>query len=178
VPGQETNPPGHNQHPIIVVDYDPAWPEQFARIAAQVRTAAGELIPEVHHVGSTSVPGLAAKPIIDLLGGVRALRDAEAAREALEQIGFVYTPQYEHEMPDRRYFTQMNAVHFHVVEIGHEFYERHLAFRDWLRTHPEDRDAYAALKRELAQQYRDQRAAYTDAKTEFIRAIEHKALAP
>ena len=167
--------PRAKPRPVTVVGYDPAWPRRYADVAAAIRRAVGSRIPRLEHVGSTSVPGCRAKPILDVMGGVSDLADAEAARPALERLGFAYRPEYEDEMPYRRYFTQVNAVHFHVVEVDHEFWTRHLAFRDWLRTHDEDREAYGDLKTRLAAEYGTDRRRYTDAKTDFIRAIEAKA---
>lgn len=160
--------------PVTIVDYDPGWPEQFRAERARIMAAAGGLIATVEHFGSTSVPGLAAKPILDLLGGVAALADAERAIAPIESLGYTYVPQYEAIFPERRYFRRTDGQrpthHLHVVEIGSDFWARHLRFRDLLRADPELAGRYAALKRELAARYGRDRDGYTDAKTAFIEA--------
>jgi len=161
--------------PICVSDYDASWPQRYDNLAEVIRSVAGTRIPHLEHIGSTAVPGCAAKPIIDIMGGVTALADADAARMDLESIGYSYVDKYEDVMPYRRYFVQP-GVHLHVVETRHEFWARHLASRDWLRTHDSDRDAYAALKREFAARFRYDGDGYTEAKTTFVRSIERRAI--
>jgi GrpB-like predicted nucleotidyltransferase (UPF0157 family) len=160
--------------PVTIVDYDLAWPERFQAESARIMAATRGLIVTIEHFGSTSVPGLAAKPIIDLLAGVMALADADQAIAPIESLGYIYVPQYEDIFPERRYFRRTDGErpthHLHVVEIGSDFWERHLRFRDLLRADPELAGRYAALKRELAARYGRDRVGYTDAKTEFIEA--------
>lgn len=101
---------------------------------------------EIEHVGSTAVAGLAAKPIIDIQVGVASLDDSTRIVAAVEALGYVYVPEFERELPNRRFFrraspTGITTHHVHVVErTDHEWWDRHIWFRDWLRTHPEDRD--------------------------------------
>lgn len=166
--------------PVVVVDHDPEWPRRFEVERERIARAIGEWITAMEHVGSTAVPGLAAKPIVDIMVGIGDLADAVHCIGPLEGLGYEYVSEYEDEMPFRRYFRKdddegSRVVHLHMVEPSHRFWQRHLAFRDWLRTHPEDARAYGELKRELAERYRDDRPAYTEAKTEFIREIERRA---
>lgn len=167
--------------PVVIVDYDPRWPEAYERARLDIVAAGGGDVVAVEHVGSTAVPGLSAKPIIDIMAGVRCLADVERFRPALEAAGYVYHPEMEQFIPDRRYFTKgsggVSVQHLHVAEHGGEFWERHLLFRDYLRAHPEARAAYDRLKRQLAARFRDDRPAYTDAKTEFIEGIVARARA-
>jgi GrpB-like predicted nucleotidyltransferase (UPF0157 family) len=171
---------------IVIVDYEPEWPAQFEAERLKLAAALGEYALAIEHIGSTSVPGLAAKPIIDILIGVRSLADADAhCIEPIVALGYEYVAKLEEMMPFRRYFRRLSQTardprkhthHIHLVEITHPFWERHLLFRDYLRSHPEARDAYADLKRDLAAQTLDT-AAYTDAKTAFIQDIEARSRA-
>lgn len=167
---------------VIIVDYDPSWPNVFEAEKTRLLSVAGEFIAAIEHIGSTSVPGLGAKPIIDILAGVRTLAEGRQTIVPLTtQLGYEYMPEYEVEMPYRLYFNKHPPVgdqfHLHMVETTSEFWERHLLFRNYLRVHPEAAQEYDRLKRRLAKEYRAQREAYTDAKTEFVRSIETKARA-
>jgi len=157
---------------VLVVDPDPRWPAMFDAEAARVRAAAGERLVACEHVGSTSVLGLAAKPVIDILGGVKTLADADAVVPRIVSIGYDYVRKWEAEMPGRRYFVRrargVRTHHLHVVEVDSDFWRDHLLFRDHLRTHPVDVIRYAALKQELAESLGDDREAYTDGKADFI----------
>jgi GrpB-like predicted nucleotidyltransferase (UPF0157 family) len=166
---------------IVVADYDPAWAEVFARDRAAIAGALGDIARGIEHVGSTSVPGLAAKPIIDILLGVDE-DDLDRIIEPLERIGYAYDPDWEISIPRRRYFRRLlpdgtNTHHLHAVPIGGEFWTRHLRFRDYLRAHPSKAEEYAALKRETARRHRGG-IDYTFAKTEFIRSVEALAGVP
>jgi GrpB-like predicted nucleotidyltransferase (UPF0157 family) len=171
--------------PIAIADYDPRWAAMYADESARVQNAAGEWLLNIEHVGSTSVPGLAAKPIVDMMPGLRSLDDAPQIVSAMEGLGYQYIPDYEDELPERRYFVRppgrgyrhKRLFHVHAVETTSAFWRRHLAFRDYLRTHAETADEYAALKRRLAAEYGSDRVGYTEAKTEFITRIESLALA-
>jgi GrpB-like predicted nucleotidyltransferase (UPF0157 family) len=162
-------------HPVRVVDYDPRWPQLYAEEEKRLRAAIGRHLLALEHAGSTSVPGLAAKPTIDILAGVRSLDEAQACIAPLEALGYEYNPEFEDTMPERRYFRLMkdeeHLVHIHMVEITSEFWRTHLLFRDYLRAHPETARAYGELKRALAQQYGPDRDGYTDAKADFIQGV-------
>lgn len=166
---------------IEVVPYDPGWPPAFEEAAAKLSSALQPWIVEIEHIGSTAVPGLAAKPVIDILVGVRSLDQSAEIVAAAEGLGYEYVPEFEVELPFRRYFRRWAAgrrTHqVHLVERSNvEWWDRHVAFRDWLRGHPEDLDAYANLKKRLAEHHPQDRIAYTDGKTDFIRSIEQRAL--
>jgi GrpB-like predicted nucleotidyltransferase (UPF0157 family) len=168
--------------PVEVVDYDPHWPKLFDREKAQILSVIGNRVTAIEHVGSTAVPGLGAKPIIDVMVGIHRLIDAKDCIRPLERIGYEYVPEYEASMPERRYFRKgpnepNKHYHLHMVEHGSEFWKRHLLFRDYLRTHPDTASEYYELKRQLATRYRLNREAYTDAKTFFIESIVSKASA-
>ncbi|MBN1260483.1 MAG: GrpB family protein [Anaerolineae bacterium] len=156
---------------IIVAPYDPAWPQRFEVERARVAQALGDLALEIHHVGSTAAPGLAAKPIIDILVVVRHLDDAPACAPALARLGYRFIDHPDN--VDRRYFRKGHprTHHLHIVAQGTAAHRDTLAFRDALRADPDLRDAYARLKVALGEQYRHDRSAYTAHKTDFVRKV-------
>lgn len=167
--------------PPVVVDYDPRWPALFESERALLADALAVLhpAPRIEHVGSTAVPGLAAKPVVDIMIGVAHLDDLDRLVEPLRRLGYEYVPELEVSMPNRRYFRRNNArgervIQVHAVVVESPFWHRHLRFRDHLRTHPEDAAAYARLKRELADTHATTHA-YTFAKSAFIREVETRA---
>jgi GrpB-like predicted nucleotidyltransferase (UPF0157 family) len=135
----------------------------------------------LEHVGSTAVPGLGAKPIIDMLLGVGRLAEVEARLPALEALGYEYVPRFESRLPERRFFVGVaprgRTHHLHGVEIGGSFWQRQLLFRDCLRSEPETAAAYERLKRDLARRHADDRETYTEAKADFIEAVLERASA-
>ena len=166
--------------PVIIVDYNPDWPARYQAESARIFLAIEPWVAAIEHIGSTSVPGLGAKPIIDIMVGIHSLDDASHCIEPLRALGYQYHPEFEDSLPERRYFNRGprdDHYHLHMVELDGGFWERHLLFRDYLMSHPETAQEYERLKRELAAQYRDDRSGYTDAKTEFITSIEQKAQA-
>lgn len=168
--------------PIEVVPYDQRWEEFFADAERELQVALAPFVVEIEHIGSTAVPGLAAKPVIDIQVGVRTLDDSVEIVSAVESIGYEYVPEFEDELPDRRYFRRWvdgrRSHQVHLIERSNtEWWDRHVRFRDWLRAHDEDRDRYAELKMNLAAVHRDDRRAYTDAKSDFIRAIGVSSIA-
>lgn len=164
---------------IILVESDPNWPSQFEAERAGILKLIGEFHPIIEHIGSTSIAGLAAKPTVDVMIGLARLADANTCVARFESLGYTYAPEYEDEMPYRRFFWKKpdGEPHFnvHVVERTHEFWERHLLFRDYLRDHPETAREYEELKRELAPQFGKEVNDYADAKGPFIRRIEAAA---
>ena len=161
-----------DREPIVVVDYDSAWPETFDQLARPVREALADLGVEVEHIGSTAVPGLAAKPIVDIDVVVPSAAAAPAAIERLRGLGYVY--QGDKGVPGREAFLWPPGAprhHLYVVVAGGEPHTAHVRFRDHLREHPETAEEYAGLKRELARRHGGERLAYTDAKSEFVEAV-------
>jgi GrpB-like predicted nucleotidyltransferase (UPF0157 family) len=174
---------GKPSTPVIIVPYDPAWPAA-ARALAQVYAAAlSDLTTAVEHVGSTSVPGLAAKPIIDIniVIASRALlpevieRLASLGYQHQGDLGIVEREAFKgdgsDEVPRDGSGRHWPAHHLYVCAADNEELRRQILFRDWLRTHPEDADAYGALKEQLAQRFRHDREGYTNAKTAFIEEV-------
>jgi GrpB-like predicted nucleotidyltransferase (UPF0157 family) len=160
---------------LVLSEYQDTWPEQFLRAAEQLRASVPVPGAVLEHIGSTSVPGLCAKPVLDLLLGVSSLGAVEASIAALASAGFVYRPEYEVAIPDRRYFVRPEGptvrVHLHAVLLGGPLWQQHLYFRNALRQEPQLREQYAALKRSLAVAHTGDKAAYTEAKAPFIRQV-------
>jgi GrpB-like predicted nucleotidyltransferase (UPF0157 family) len=160
---------------IEIVPYDPEWPRRFERIAAEVRDTLGPVARDVVHVGSTSVPGLAAKPIIDVVVLVDDSTDEDAYVPALAARGYevrVREPDwFEHRMLKRFDPT----VNLHVFSVGCDEVADLVRFRDWLRTHDDDRRRYEETKRALAMQEWDSGQHYADAKTDVVREILERA---
>jgi GrpB-like predicted nucleotidyltransferase (UPF0157 family) len=167
-----------DEDPIELRPYDPRWPDAFSEEAAALRAAiGGGLDLAIHHVGSTAIPGLSAKPIIDII--VVADRDRWPALIApIEALGYAYWAGNPD--PDRMFFVKgmppFGAGRTHHVHVRPaEALERHLRFRDFLIAHPDDAGRYERLKRELAERFRCDRDAYTEAKTTFVEEILAKA---
>ena len=148
---------------VEVVEYDDVWPARFTAEADQIRAALGSQLRKIEHVGSTSVPGLAAKPTVDIALSVESFDALDVA--ALEELGYRYVQEYDEETPNRRYFSKP-GYHVHAYEQEHDEFLDYVRFRDYLRTHDEDRDAYGALKFRLARDHEP--AEYQDAKSPFV----------
>lgn len=165
--------------PVVVVGYDPGWPARYEAERQLVVGVLGDRVLGIEHMGSTAVPGLAAKPVVDMMAGVADREAAEACLPALAGAGFTdVTPCDEH---PGWYFCvgkgeRPHDVHLHLVEHGARFWDRHIRFRDYLRAHPATGDEYARLKLALAGRHGRARQAYCDAKTGFIKRVEIKAL--
>jgi len=158
--------------PIVLAEYNEEWPILFEQIARPVLAAVADLGAEVEHVGSTSVPGLSAKPIIDIDVVVRSRDDVPAAIERLRSLGYLY--QGDKGIRGREAFRwprRAEPHHLYVVVAGSPPHEDHIHFRDYLRGHPGVAREYAALKTTLARKHSDDRLGYTDAKTEFIAGV-------
>jgi GrpB-like predicted nucleotidyltransferase (UPF0157 family) len=160
---------------VLIVDYDAEWPRQFAVEAAKIRAALGDRVLLLEHVGSTSVPGLAAKPILDILLVVADSADEPSYVPALERGGYVLRTR-EPEWFEHRVLKGVEpAVNLHVFSPGCTETERMLLMRDWLRTHDDDRALYENTKRELAQHTWKYVQNYADAKTAVVEAILARA---
>jgi GrpB-like predicted nucleotidyltransferase (UPF0157 family) len=168
---------------IELVGYDFGWPAEFQAEEARIRAVLPrKLILGVEHFGSTAIPGLAAKPIIDILIAVSSLQEArEQAIGPLEAIGYSF---WRDNPKDDRLFlvkglppnAERRTHHIHMTETNGELWQR-LLFRDYLRRHPEEARAYERLKRNLAAAYREDREAYTASKADYIKSVMEKAQA-
>jgi GrpB-like predicted nucleotidyltransferase (UPF0157 family) len=167
---------------VVVVEYDPEWQRRFERLREAVAPALGDVAVSIEHVGSTSVPGLAAKPIVDVDVVVATAADVPVATERLTTLG--YGHQGDLGIPGREAFSRptegvLSAVahNLYVCAADAAELQRHLAFRDYLRAHPDAVQDYAAVKREGARRTPDDRDAYQDFKSPVVRRILERALA-
>jgi GrpB-like predicted nucleotidyltransferase (UPF0157 family) len=151
---------------VTIVPYDAKWPARFRELAVPLRHALGDVARRIDHIGSTSVPGLDAKPIIDMQISVQSFEPLDAYRDPLESLGYVF--RSENEERTKRYFREPPGTprtHVHVRQAGSWAEQFALLFRDYLRAHPEAARDYATVKYQLAAQFAEDRHGYTDAKT-------------
>lgn len=185
---------------IEIVPYNPDWKTKFKEKKNLLSELVKEFNPIIEHIGSTSIEGLGAKPIVDIQIGMRKYKDLNLSVELMISAGYVYYKKYEDVLPLRRYFVKAANIqgnglpkvlytyedkfdrkehphlfHVHVVELNSYWWRRHIAFRDYLRANNDARDEYYKLKLELAKREWDDKNDYTDAKTEFIKSIEKLA---
>jgi GrpB-like predicted nucleotidyltransferase (UPF0157 family) len=164
--------------PVEIVPYDPSWPTRFQEEAEVLRRAlAAWLAGPIEHIGSTAVPGLAAKPVIDIMAGVQSLDLSRPAIAAATELGYCYGP-YRPEL--EHWFCKPSPAfrthHLHLMPVGTPQWLRPIAFRDHLRAHPDVAREYETLKRRLALEHRMNREAYTQAKGPFIDRVTDSAL--
>lgn len=161
---------------VDVKPYDPKWVSMFEQEADTLRNIFGAQLVTVHHIGSTAVPGLSAKPIIDLMPIVYDIQLVDQYNPSMQKTG--YTPMGEYEIPGRRFFFKgqdHRTHHVHVYQVGSPEIVRHLAFRDYLRTHPRCASEYGDLKRELAEKFPFDIEAYMQGKEDLVLKIEQQA---
>lgn len=186
---------------IVIEPHNPDWSNQFTIESGKITDCIINVSPVIHHIGSTSIFGLCAKPIIDIMLGLNSIEELNEIVHSMQSIGYSYVSRYEDTMPYRRYFVRysqnenlpyitivdssatnmgelgyQSLVHVHSVVIGSEFWERHLAFRDYLRCHSDERDKYGDFKLALAGQDWENSLEYSAAKHGFIQEMQRKAL--
>ncbi len=162
--------------PIQIVDYDPAWAIDFARLRLHLLATVEDIALAVEHVGSTAVPCLAAKPILDVDVVVASVSQVQAVIARLAEIGYMHLGDLG--IAGREAFASPSNTpvhHLYVIVKGSEPWRNHIQFRDYLREHAEAAEAYARLKRSLAEKFRNDRDGYTGAKTDFVDEILRKA---
>lgn len=160
-----------------LAEYNPEWPRLYEQEAAAIEAALGEEVIEIRHIGSTSVPGLRAKPIIDILVAVESFAPVASYSARLSSLGYTHQPM---DTDDERLFFWKGIPrthHLHIVEYATWEHQRHIIFSEYLRTHPEVARLYVQVKQELAVAFKHNRPAYTRGKTAFIKAIMDRALA-
>ncbi len=174
--------PRYRSAPVRLEAYDPRWPERYAAEVRVLRTALGADLRATEHVGSTAIPGMPAKPVIDILADVDDRGEFRGVVRRLRGIGYVYDPAAEADDPARRVFRKgpddmdrLRTHHLHVTEAGGHYWRRLVAFRDHLRHHPDAAEAYRSLKQQLVARLAHDSRAYTAAKHEFVTAIERQA---
>jgi GrpB-like predicted nucleotidyltransferase (UPF0157 family) len=168
--------------PITIQDYNPAWPALFEEERTRLQATLGPLVHTIEHVGSTSVPGQAAKPIVDLLVGVRSLAEArQSAITLMGELGYIYRPDYEAWLPGELFFRKGPpgpwTHHAHVMEPSNPRWKELICLRDYLRRHPEVVEAYGQLKKAIALVFGDDIVGFGNAKEPFVRAVLARAMA-
>lgn len=166
--------------PVVLAEYDPSWPAQFEAEKARLMAALGYCTEggvayHLEHVGSTSIPGMAAKPCIDIAVDAYPFPIPEARVKALQDIGYEYLG--EHGLAGRQFFRKGSQIHLHVVSLESEHGQRWILFRDYLRANLDRASAYQKVKRQLAVQHADDPSKYTGAKTDIVRELEREAYA-
>jgi len=165
-------------NPVIIEDYDPRWPQQFEMLRSRIAAVLNELAVCIEHVGSTAVPGLAAKPVIDIDILLRSSSDLPLVIRRLAELGYQHRGDLG--ISGREAFrAKGQAVQHHLYVCPPESYEykRHIAFRNYLREHAAEADDYALLKRELARKFGSDREGYNQAKNQFVQGILLRTLA-
>lgn len=163
---------------VEVIAHNPRWRDAFEAEAAQVARALGENVVALHHIGSTAIPNIYAKPVIDLLVEVREITDVDRQSAAIESLG--YEVMGEFGIPGRRYFRKddsggVRTHQIHVFAAGSTEVERHLAFRDYMIAHPDEAQQYSELKRMLAEKHSENAHGYIDGKDPYIKEIDLRA---
>ncbi|MFN8578463.1 MAG: GrpB family protein [Candidatus Sericytochromatia bacterium] len=186
---------------IEIIEYNPQWEKDFLKEKEIISSALEKFSPVIEHIGSTSVKGLGAKPIIDIMLGLEKHEYLDLISEQMISIGFTYYRIYNDLMPERRFFVRqkksdllptlkyydkdeitpkergyISIVNCHCTTLNNEFWNRHLSFRNYLRNNDNVRDEYYNLKKDLSKKEWEKLNDYADAKTDFIRSIEKKAL--
>ena len=164
---------------IIVAPPDPAWPARYTVEAGRVQAALAPILIDLHHIGSTSIPGIFAKPVIDMLAEIHSPEAADGCAGAMRDLGYEIMGEFG--IPGRRFFRKNNPegvreFHVHAFRAGSPGVERHLAFRDYLRMHPEVARTYSELKQRLARENPDSMPAYTGGKHAYVQETERLAL--
>ncbi|HEY3423122.1 MAG TPA: GrpB family protein [Methanocellaceae archaeon] len=170
-----------DQNSIMIIEqvsHDPEWDNEYRREAQKLCEILGDEIVAVHHIGSTSIPDITAKPVIDILGEARRIEDIDIHNEAMARQG--YQARGEFGLPGRRFFVKgvpKRTHHVHIFQAGSPEIYRHLAFRDYMIAHPDDARKYSELKQKLAIQYKGDIDGYCDGKDAFVKEMERKAIA-
>jgi len=163
---------------VEVTAYDPNWPVNYEKEAVNLKKIFGGELLEIHHIGSTSIPEMDAKPIIDVLMVVQDITKIVSFNRDMQRAGYI--PKGENGIPGRRFFIKGDELHhthhLHVFQKEHADITRHINFRDYLIAHPQEANEYARLKHALANQYPVNIDSYQSGKEEFIREIDQKAM--
>ena len=163
---------------LVVVPYDPKWPAMFERERAEIDACIGQHILRIEHAGSTSIPGMAGKPTVDILVGVKDWDEARVTIGPLAEIGWEF--RGERGMPRRHLFRRLNPEgrrthQLHMLEVTHPDWDAMLLFRDYVRSHPDAAAEYQRLKLDLARSYPNSRGAYTAGKEAFVMGVLEEA---
>lgn len=162
---------------VTLNDYNPSWEQRYEDEKVKIIDVTGDQILAIEHIGSTSIKGMGAKPIIDIMVGVKLLDEVDVLVKPLSQIGYEYVPKIE--WKDRKFFRKglwgQGTCHLHICEFVSNEWNEKILFRNYLRTHPKAAEEYYELKRKLATKYRFDRSMYTKSKEPYIQEIIQKA---
>lgn len=162
---------------IEVIPHDPAWEEEFRRESALLAAVFSEELVEIHHIGSTAMRGICAKPVVDIVSVVKNIDKVDDFNPEMERLG--YLPKGEASIPGRRLFIkpgeELRTHHVHVFQVGSPDIARHLDFRDYMNAHPDEARMYSRLKERLADQFPHDADSYCDGKDSFIQEVDRRA---
>ena len=161
---------------IEVVSYNSHWKEEYLSEKQKLLAALHDQIVEIHHVGSTAIPDIYAKPVIDILVGVKSISAVDTYNDKMQELGYIAKGEFG--IAGRRFFLkgQINRTnHVHIFQVGNLHIARHINFRDYMIAHPDDARRYEKLKQELAEKFRYDIDAYCEGKDAFIKEIDRKA---
>jgi len=161
---------------IEVVPYDLNWIRKYLYEAEKIKKIIADELVRIHHIGSTAIPGISAKPVIDILVEVKNIENVDNYNEKVKEMGYI--PKGEYGIEGRRFFLkgEINRTHhIHVFQVGNSEIIRHLNFRDYMIYHPEEAKAYSEIKKELAIKFRHDIDGYCNGKNDFIKEIDRKA---
>jgi GrpB-like predicted nucleotidyltransferase (UPF0157 family) len=165
---------------VLLSDYNEQWPVLFEKERELLIETISNKNVQIEHIGSTSIKGLIAKPVIDIMIGLKNPEDMNDIRKKIISIDYSYIKEYEIIMPDRRFFrkikNKITTHHIHMVEINNEFWQRHLAFRNYLRVNPEVAEEYGNFKLKLSEREWTDTNEYAEAKSKFIKPVEKEAI--
>ncbi|GAF89235.1 unnamed protein product [marine sediment metagenome] len=161
---------------VGVVSYNPNWKKMYKEESEKIKNILNDIIVDIHHIGSTAIPGIKAKPVIDILVEVKNLEAVDQYNNKMEELG--YEVMGEHGIPKRRFFRKggnKRTHHIHIFQVGNEEIERHINFKEYLITHPDKGREYSKLKEKLVNKYTYDVENYTNSKSDFIKEIDKKA---
>ena len=159
-----------------VVSYNPNWKDMYKEESEKIKNVLSDIIIDIHHIGSTAIPGIKAKPVIDILVEVKNIEEVDKYNHKMKELG--YEAMGEYGIPKRRFFRRggvKRTHHIHIFQLGNEEIERHINFKEYLIAHPDKAREYSKLKEKLANKYTYDVENYTNGKSDFIKEIDKKA---
>ena len=161
---------------VEVVSYNSNWKRMYKEESEKIKNILNDIIVDIHHIGSTAIPGIKAKPVIDILVEVKDIEAVDRYNNKMEELGYEVMGEYG--IPKRRFFRKgenKRTHHIHIFQVGNEEIERHINFKEYLIAHPDKAREYSKLKEKLANKYTYGAENYTNGKNDFIKEIDRKA---
>ncbi|MBA7498080.1 hypothetical protein ES704_00814 [subsurface metagenome] len=161
---------------VGIVSYNPNWKEIYKEESKKIKNVLSDIIVDIHHIGSTAIPGIKAKPVIDILVEVKDIEAVDRYNNKMEELGYEVMGEYG--IPKRRFFRKggnNRTHHIHIFQVGNEEIERHINFKEYLIAHPDKAREYSKLKEKLTNKYTYDVENYTNGKSDFIKEIDRKA---